>query len=87
MSYVPFRINVLVHIDGILVFSHNPREHGERVLKVLVEAEKYEFQVTKISFLGLVTEKECFAQTQQKSWQFDRKPKLLLNAPQGGIVA
>lgn len=57
------------------------------LFKVLIKAEKCEFHITKKSFLGMVTEKGCFAQTQQKPWQFDRKSELLLNTPQGGIVA
>ena len=57
---------VFVYLDNILVFSHTLEEHSKHVRLVLqsllenrlfVKAEKCEFHVQSVSFLGFVIEK------------------------------
>lgn len=58
--------SVFVYLDDILVFSHSPEEHVSHVKQVLqrllenklfVKAEKCEFHVTSVPFLGYIIEK------------------------------
>ena len=57
--------SVFVYLDDILIFSHNQEEHFQHVRQVLlrllenklyVKAEKCEFSVTSVSFLGFIIE-------------------------------
>ena len=57
--------SVFVYIDDILIFSRNQEEHCQHVRQVLqrllenklfVKAEKCEFSVTSVSFLGFIIE-------------------------------
>ncbi len=51
--------NVLVFLDDLIVFSQTPKEHEERLLKVLMrlrdyglKLEKYKFFQTSVQYLG-----------------------------------
>lgn len=56
---------LFVYLDDILIFSHSNKEHVSHVRevlrlmeqKLLVKAEKFEFHVTTVNFLGYVVEK------------------------------